>query len=249
MANDRITSDDSPASPSGKSVLERDRPLSERDELETLRMILKNPERAQQMLHELPPLVIDLNKGRIDKGAEINRDCGTKTCTVKGSKYTSNFAIPGNEPVLLTHQSGSAVEGPDGMPVNGPRRANLDFIGHEFSLYGPNGGLLPLAAKFKHNGQYDFQRMQTDNGALFTMPYRHFTNIAIGFAGAAAGIGPDVVASMANYYCTNKCQFSKSEQKSDRYPALPLLNVKDLEIGMQLWKERQYSISVLKNPQ
>jgi len=171
-----------------------------------------------------------------DKG-QIS-DCSADKCVVKGKQYQDSTDIPGNHPKPLLHADGKPVLGPDGKPVFGPDRIDLDKIA---TAARDNQNLLTIPEaliNFRHSGQWDFQRMQSDDGrAIFTKDYQNFANIGIGYILGALGMNLKDMSQYADTYCKYRC-VQYDEPKSPQYPHLADRQVKDFQIGMALYKER-----------
>jgi hypothetical protein len=188
------------------------------------------------------------------------RDCSKDTCVVKGTEYPDSKVIPGNKPVPLRWPDGTAVKDPYGNEVSGPQWGDFRKLAEQagkdalralapepLSLEPDSAGaalgkyidtVISYMSKFRHNGPQDYQRLQSDDGkTIFTKDYRHFTNIAIGYVGAAMGLSASEVARISHSYCVAKgCSFSPEEPKSARYYTLPIVNVADYRIGAQLYR-------------
>ncbi|HEY9731157.1 MAG TPA: hypothetical protein V6C89_04560 [Drouetiella sp.] len=165
-------------------------------------------------------------------------DCSTEACIVNGKQYSDSTKIPGNQPKPLLHPDGKPVIGPDGNPIIGPDRIDLEKIAQEAKSL----STFTAVANFRHAGEWDFQRMMTDDvpgvGArpIFTKDYQNFANVAIGYILGAKGMSFDALSSYANRYCQFKCSYD--EPMSKDYPYLAARQVKDFEIGYKLYQER-----------
>lgn len=167
---------------------------------------------------------------------QIN-DCGKDKCIVKGKRYTDSKDIPGNHPKPLLHADGKPVLGPDGQPIEGPDRVDLEKIAADARK---NKNLLSVPQallNFRHSGDWDFQRVKTDDGRpIFTQKYQNFANVAIGYILGSLGMSFDEMSKYANTYCEYKCHYN--EPMSKQYPFLADRQVKDFQIGIDLYRER-----------
>jgi hypothetical protein len=158
-----------------------------------------------------------------------------------GNVYANKFSVPGNDPVPVVYpDSGQPVIGPDKRPVFAPSRADLPAVASQFSVELPVTGVGALML-FGHGAPYDFQRIHDDNGqVIFSSKYRDFANIAIGYAFAQSSIGPNIVAPIANTYCSVlQCKFNSKDTRSQDFTSLPQRDVDDYKIGANLWQHAQ----------
>jgi hypothetical protein len=159
----------------------------------------------------------------------------------RGNVYPDKFSVPGNEPVPVIYpDSGQPVIGPDKQPVFAPSRADLPAAAAQFSAQLPGNGVGALML-FGHGAPYDFQRIHDDNGqVVFSSKYRDFANIAIGYAFAQNSMGTDIVAPIANTYCSVlQCKFNPKDTRSQDFTSLPQRDVDDYKIGANLWQHAQ----------
>jgi hypothetical protein len=181
----------------------------------------------------IPPLKF----GEVNGGSNQINDCATDKCMVGGKQYKDSTEIPGNQPKPLLHPDGSAVLGPDGKPIYGPDRIDLDKIATEARNNKGWFSEQKAALNFRHSGDWDFQRMKSDDGRpIFTKEYQNFANIGIGYIMGALGVSMDKMSGYADTYCKFKCSYN--EPMSPQYPHLAERQVKDFQIGFNLYKER-----------
>jgi hypothetical protein len=168
-------------------------------------------------------------------------DCSKDNCTVNGQRYLNSMDIPGNGPKPLLHTDGTPVLDPDGKPLIGPESVDLEKVAQEAQS---NFFAVPRAIyNFRHNGVWDFQRVMGDNlpgmGArpIFTQPYQNFANVAVGYVLGSLGMTANQIGFYGNTYCALRgCPYD--EQLSQKFPKLADRQVKDFEIGLNLYNER-----------
>jgi hypothetical protein len=171
-------------------------------------------------------------------------DCSKETCVVNGTSYASSIDIPGNRPKPLLHSDGTAVLGPDGKPIVGPDGIDLEKIAANLKAHHNWFSLYKTLYKFRHGGEWDFQRRMTDDvpgqgaRAIFTKEYQNFANIAVGYILGALGASLKDIGYYADKYCgVRGCHYN--EPKAKDYPNIAERQYKDYEIGLQLWNEKQ----------
>jgi len=180
----------------------------------------------------IPKLELSKNGGP----DQIN-DCSKEKCMVKGTQYKDSTEIPGNKPVPLLHPDGKPVLGPDGKPVFGPDRVDLEKIAADVREHKGMLSLPQSLLNFRHSGAWDFQRVQSDDGKpIWTEKYQQFSNIAIGYLLSAQGLSFERMTQAADVYCRFKCNYD--EPRSKDYPNLADRQVKDIKIGVDLYRER-----------
>lgn len=87
-------------------------------------------------------------------------------------------------------------------------------------------------ANFGHGGLWDAQRV----GGEYVDEYRDYATIAIGLYMAAAGVPMEEALSIENEYARRRSHFNPDEAKDDVYTSLPRRNVRNTEIGYELYK-------------
>ncbi len=175
-------------------------------------------------------------------GGQID-DCSKEKCIVNGKQYTNSTDIPGNHPKPLRHNDGTAVLDPFGKPVIGPDLVDLDQVVADLNKRSSWLRLPSALLGSRHGGEFDFQRITSDDvpgvGArsIFTQQYQNFANVGVGYVLASQGLSLDQIRSYSNTYCWMKgCSYN--EPMSKQYPSLPERQVRDMEIGVNLYKER-----------
>jgi len=171
-------------------------------------------------------------------------DCSKEACVVNGRSYASSTDIPGNRPKPLLHSDGTSVLGPDRKPIVGPDGIDLEKIAANLKARKNWLSLYETLYKFRHGGEWDFQRRMTDDvpgqgaRAIFTKEYQNFANIAAGYILGALGASLKDIGYYANKYCAIRgCHYN--EPKAKDYPNIAQRQYKDYEIGLQLWNEKQ----------
>jgi hypothetical protein len=95
--------------------------------------------------------------------------------------------------------------------------------------------LVAQLAKFGHGGPWDAQRVQ----GQFVDEYRDYATIAIGVYMAAAGVPIETTLSIENAYARLFSSFSPDDPKDDVYSSLPKRNVRNTQIGYELYLSGQ----------
>ncbi|HEY9760397.1 MAG TPA: hypothetical protein V6C97_34885 [Oculatellaceae cyanobacterium] len=169
-------------------------------------------------------------------GGQIN-DCSKEKCTISGKEYKNSVDIPGNHPKPLLHHDGKPVIGPDGQPIMGPNGVDLEKISQNMLAH-RNWFTVPSAVwNFRHSGQWDFQRIKNDDGrAIWTKEYANFANVGVGYILGSLGMTLKDIGGYGDFYCgAVSCDYS--EKRSPEFPNLADRQVKDFEIGIELYKE------------
>ncbi len=87
-------------------------------------------------------------------------------------------------------------------------------------------------ANFRQGGPWDAQRV----GGQSVDEYRDYATIAIGLYMAAAGVLIETALSIENEYAYWFSHFSPDDPKDDVYTSLPRRNVRNTEIGYELYQ-------------
>lgn len=166
--------------------------------------------------------------------------------------------IPANNPkhpVPLVDSRGNAINDAQGNPLLRPADLPPEMFVNEglafnfkekFAAAQQNGldaQLLVIAdlaaqlAKFGHGGSWDAQRVQ----GQFVEDYRDYATIAIGLYMAAAGVPIDMALWIENEYARWRSNFDPDEQKDSVYTSLSTRNVRNTQIGYELYQSGRIS--------
>jgi hypothetical protein len=99
-----------------------------------------------------------------------------------------------------------------------------------------------LYDKLRQFGQgaiWDAQRVQ----GQAVSEYRDYATIAIGLLAAAAGLPIQIALQIQNVYASRNSTFDRSEQMDEVYTALPKRNVRNTEIGYDLYESGRIVVS------
>jgi len=94
-----------------------------------------------------------------------------------------------------------------------------------------------LAAKFGQGGPWDAQRINGQN----VDEYRDYATIAIGLYMAAASVPIEIALVVENEYARRHSEFGRDELKDAVYRNLPERNVRNTEIGHELYRSGRIS--------
>lgn len=89
--------------------------------------------------------------------------------------------------------------------------------------------------QFGHGAVWDAQRIQGQS----VEEYRDYATIAIGLFAAAAGLPIQIALQIENVYAFFSSTFDPDEQKDEVYTNLPTRNVRNTEIGYELYESRR----------
>lgn len=182
------------------------------------------------------PIITNAGANAVRPRGQID-DCSKDKCVVNGKQYKNNTDIPGNHPKPLFHRDGKPVIDPEGKPVFGPDSADLEKITKDLAAH-RNWFTTPTAvANFRHSGKWDFQRVENDDGRpIWTEKYQNYSNIAVGYILGSLGMNLKEMGFYANTYCGIKhCDYG--EKRSPQFPNIADRQVKDFQIGLDLYKE------------
>jgi len=175
-------------------------------------------------------------------------DCSKEKCIVDGKQYRNSTDIPGNAPKPLLHKDGTPVLGPDKQPIVGPESVDIEQIASDARAHKTWRTLPAALLKFRHCGEWDFQRRMTDeipgtgSRPIFTKQYQNFSNIAIGYILGSIGASLQDIGRYADKYCWAKgCDYKEPRAKD--YPNIAERQYEDYEIGIRLWKERHLQVA------
>lgn len=158
-------------------------------------------------------------------------------------------------PVPLLDSHGNPITDAQGRPVLRPADLPPEMFVNEgiafnfkekFAAAQQNGldaQLLVVAelaaqlAKFGHGGPWDAQRVQ----GQFLEDYRDYATIAIGLYMAAAGVPIDMALWIENEYARWRSHFDRDEQMDSVYTSLPTRNVRNTQIGYELYQSGRIS--------
>jgi len=93
------------------------------------------------------------------------------------------------------------------------------------------------AAKFGQGGPWDAQRINGQN----VDEYRDYATIAIGLYMAAASVPMEIALLVENEYARRHSEFDRDEPKDAVYRYLPKRNVRNTEIGYELYRSGRIS--------
>jgi hypothetical protein len=91
--------------------------------------------------------------------------------------------------------------------------------------------LIDKLRQFGQGAIWDAQRIQ----GQAVGEYRDYATIAIGLFAAAAGLPIQIALQIQNVYASGNSNFDPSEQMDEVYTALPKRNVRNTEIGYELY--------------
>ncbi len=183
-------------------------------------------------------------------------DIVTQT-SVSGSDHLSSSDIPAGDPqhpVPLVDSAGNPITDDRGHPLLRP--ANLPpeiyvndglAVKDQFvaSMSQESGVLLSLATtrlasellRFGQGGPWDAQRVH----GQFVDDYRDYATITIGLYMAAAGVPIQIALRLQNEYAYVFSNFDPKEPKDEIYTNLPKRNVRNTEIGYELYASGRIS--------
>jgi hypothetical protein len=185
-------------------------------------------------------------------------DSPTSNPRPKSRPHFSARDIPANNPkhpVPLVDSRGNPITDTQGNPILRPADLPPEMFVNEgiafnfkekFAAAQQNGldaQLLVIAelgaqlAKFGHGGPWDAQRVQ----GQFVDEYRDYATIAIGLYMAASGVPIDMALQIENEYARWRSRFDSDEQMDSVYTSLPTRNVRNTQIGYELYQSGRIS--------
>ena len=110
-------------------------------------------------------------------------------------------------------------------------RMFMGGIPTEGELYQMVETLMPLI-KFRQGGAWDAQRVE----GTVVQDFIDYATLAIGLYGAAAGIDMNSMLIIEEYYARIFSRYPKNVKKDETYTHLPETNVKNTELGYELFE-------------
>ncbi|HUI17776.1 MAG TPA: hypothetical protein VL244_08940 [Alphaproteobacteria bacterium] len=110
-------------------------------------------------------------------------------------------------------------------------RMFMGGIPTEVELYQMVETLMPLI-KFRQGGAWDAQRIK----GTVVHEFINYATVALGLYGAAAGIDIDSMLEIENIYFALQSTHRKGAEMDKTYTHLPETNVKDTELGYELFE-------------
>jgi len=177
-------------------------------------------------------------------------DTGSRTAPIKISAHDIPADSPAR-PAALVDSSGEPVLDAQGNPLLRPDDKPPEmFVQEGLAARNAFFGLTRLgavslavamfverAAKFGQGGPWDAQRINGQN----VDEYRDYATIAIGLYMAAASVPIEIALLVENEYARRHSKFDADEPKDATYTYLPKRNVRNTEIGYELYRSGRIS--------